>query len=213
MSEEEVNVQTQPTPRNEVTYDNDVGLKHRKELLGFPSDEVVGKTLESTTQLCSEPVEMEKRELPRQHRKKRLLPLHPRRLCGRTDSDTFFSSLKSIRGYKCVQLFVHVPSDYLFIRCMKREAHSHGAYQDFIREIGAPSVLITDNSRTQTGEKWQSTSRGILTKQRKFAHHNQNQNKAERRIQDAKHKTIQVMGRANAPLEFWCYALLHVIDC
>ena len=211
--EEEVDVQTQTTPNNEVMYGNDVGLKHWKELLGFPSNEVVEKTLESTTQLCAEPVEMERRELPRQHRKKRLLPLHPRRLRGRTDSDTFFSSLKSIRGFTCVQLFVHVSSDYLFVKCMKREAHSHGAYQDFIREIGAPSVLITDNSRTQTGENWQSTSRGIMTKQRKFAPHNQNQNKAERRIQDAKHKTMQVMGRSNAPLKFWCYALIHVIDC
>ena len=52
-----------------------------------------------------------------------------------------------------------------------------------------------------------------MTKQRKFAPHNQNQNKAERRIQDAKHKTMQVMGRSNAPLKFWCYALIHVIDC
>jgi hypothetical protein len=110
------------------------------------------KTLESTTQLCAEPVEMERREIPRQHRKKRLLPLHPRRLRGRTDTDTFFSSVKSIRGYKCVQLFVHRASDYLFVRCMQREAHSHGAYQDFVREIGAPELIVTDNSQTQTGK-------------------------------------------------------------
>ena len=211
--DEEVGVQPQTMPANRVKFGNDVVLKDWKQLLGFPSDEVLEKTLESTTQLCAEPVEMERRELPRQHRKKRLHPLHPRRLRGRTDSDTFFSSVKSIRGYKCVQLFVHVPSDYLFVRCMQREKHSHAAYQDYVREIGAPTVLITDNSQTQTGTKWQSTSRKIMTKQRKFAPHNQNQNKAERRIQDAKHKTMQIMGRACAPLVFWCYALIHVIDC
>ena len=72
------------------------------------------KTLDSTTQLQVDPVESERREIPKQHRKKRLLMLHPRRLQGRTDTDTVFSTIKSVRGYLCVQIFCHVPSDYLF---------------------------------------------------------------------------------------------------
>ena len=112
-----------------------------------------------------------------------------------------------------MQLFVHLPSDYIFVRCMQRESHSHGAYQDFIREVGAPEIIATDNSQTQTGSKWEATSRSIIIKQRKFAPHNQNQNKAERRIQDAKHKTVQVLENSGAALKFWCYALIYVIDC
>ena len=200
-------------PTKEVKFGNDKELKNWKELLGFPNDEVVEKTLETTTQFCSEPIEMERREIPRQHRKKRLFPLHPRRLNGRVDADTFFSSVESIRKYKCVQFFVHVKSDFVFGRCMQRESHSHGAYQDFIREVGAPQMIVTDNSKTQTGKLWQATSRKIMTKQNTFAPHNQNQNKAERRIQDAKHKTMTVLYHAGAPLIFWCYALMHVIDC
>ena len=145
-----------------------------KELLAFPSDQVVEKTLEFTTQLQVEPVESERREIPKQHRKKRLLMLHPRRLPGRTDADTVFSTVKSIRGYWCVQFFCHVPSDFLFVRCMQRESHSHGAYQDYIREVGASEVIVTDNSKTQTGKKWETTSRNVMTKQRKFTPHNQN---------------------------------------
>ena len=103
-----------------------------KELLAFPSDEVMEKKLESTTQLQEEPVESEHREIPKQHQKKRLLMLHPRRLKGRTDTDNFFSTVKSIRGYLCVQIFCHVLSDFLFVRCMQRESHSHGTYQDYI---------------------------------------------------------------------------------
>ena len=38
-----------------------------KELMGFPSDEVMEKTLESTTQMQVEPVELERREVPKQH--------------------------------------------------------------------------------------------------------------------------------------------------
>lgn len=52
----------------------------------------------ATTQLCTDPIEMENREAPRQHDMNQdLLPLHPRWLEGRTDSDTFFASEKRIR--------------------------------------------------------------------------------------------------------------------
>ena len=59
------------------------------------------KTLESTIQLCSAPVEIDNRENPRQHRKTRLAALRPTRIKGRVDSDTFFSSVKSFRRFKC----------------------------------------------------------------------------------------------------------------
>jgi hypothetical protein len=209
--EEEISVhQSEPVP--------DIGKGKRtvgewKELLAFPSDEVIEKTLESTSQLQVEPVESERREIPKQHRKKRLLMLHPRRLKGRTDTDTFFSTVKSIRGYLCVQMFCHVLSDYIFVRCMQRESHSHGAYQDYIREVGASEKIVTDNSKTQTGKKWEKTSRDVMTKQRKFTPHNQNESKVERRIQDVKHKTVLVLQRCGAPLIFWCYALIFVVDC
>ena len=44
-----------------------------KQLLAFPSDEVVERTLMSTTQLQVEHVESERRDIPRQHKKKQLL--------------------------------------------------------------------------------------------------------------------------------------------
>ena len=213
-SEQTIPEEEQPAnPTNNAQNSTGKHTKDWRSLLGYPSEKVLEKTLVATTQLCAEPVEAERREIPRQHRKKRLLPLHPRRLKGRVDSDTFFSTVLSKRNYKCVQFFVHVPSDYIFVRCMQRESHSHGAYQDFIREIGAPNMLITDNSQTQTGEKWESTSRSIMTKQRTFAPHNQNQSMAERRIGVVKHKTVHVLSRSGAPLLFWCYALIFVVDC
>ena len=139
--------------------------------------------------------------------------LHPRRLQGRTDTDTVFSTVKSLRRYFCVQFLCHVKSDFLFIRCMQRESHSHRAYQDYIREVEASETIVTDNSKTQTGKKWETTSRNVMTKQRKFVPYNQNESKVERRIQDAKHKTTMLLQRSGAPLVFWCYALIFVVDC
>ena len=67
--------------------------------------------------------------------------------------------------------------------------------------------------RTQTGKKWEKTSREIITKQCKFTPHNQNESKVERRIQDVKHKTTIVLQRSFAPLVFWCYTMIFVVDC
>ncbi len=112
-----------------------------------------------------------------------------------------------------MQIFCHVISDYLFVRCMQRESHSHGAYQDYIREVGASETIVTDNSRTQTGKKWEKTSREVMTKQRRFTAYNQNESKVECRIQDVKHKVTLVLQRSGAPVIFWCYALIFIVDC
>ena len=96
---------------------------------------------------------------------------------------------------------------------MQRESQSHGTYQGYIREVEASEVLVTDNSKIQTGQSWERTSRAVMTKQRKFTAYNQNESKVERRIQDVKHKTVLVLERSYDPLVFWCYALIFVLDC
>jgi hypothetical protein len=94
---EEVLVQDSNTlPESAVKHGNVKSRRNWKELLGFPNDDALERTLDATTQFCAEPVKMEQREIPRQHQKKRLYPLHPRRLTGRVDTDTFFSSIKSV---------------------------------------------------------------------------------------------------------------------
>ena len=87
---------------------------------------------------------------------------------------------------------------------MRKESHSHYAYQDFIREKVAPVTLLTENSRTQTGKKWTETNRRNMTRQRHIALHNQNQNESEIFIVTVKRRTVLTMRYANAPLVFWC---------
>ena len=142
------------TPRNHRAPEDYVNTPAPwEDRLACPPEMITTKTLENTTQLCSSAVEMYNQESPCQHRKKRLLPLHPNRLPGRTDSDTFFASIQSIRGYKCVQLFYSFLSCYTYVSCMRRESHSHQAYQYFFRNIGAPMTLLTDNAKTLIGKK------------------------------------------------------------
>jgi hypothetical protein len=65
---------------------------------------------------------------------------------------------------------------------IRGESYSHGAYQDFVRDVAAPNMLLTDNSQTQTGKKWTKTSHKNITKQVQSVPHNQNQNQAERKV-------------------------------
>jgi hypothetical protein len=147
-----------------------------EEQLGNCPELLVAKTLEAMTQLCTDPVEMENQEAPQQHRKKPLLPLHPKRVIGPTNLDTFFSSVKSIENYTCVQLFFSVETQFLYAKCMRKKSHLQGAYQDFVRNVGAPNILLTDNVQTQIGLKWTTTSRNNETKQVNTVPHNQQKN-------------------------------------
>jgi hypothetical protein len=124
-----------------------------EERLGYAPELITVKTLKATTQLCSSLVKMDRRENPRQHPKTRIQALHPRRITGRTDSDTFFLSVKSVRKFMSVQIFFCVLTKFLYVKGMRHESHSHGAYQVFVRDVGVPNMLLTDNSQTQTGKK------------------------------------------------------------
>ena len=181
--------------------------------LGYLSDVVAAKTIANTTQFYPNRVESEIREYPRQHRQKRLHALHYRRIPGRTCADTFFSSVKSIRGFTCVQLFVATHWDLIWVKLLRRESQVPGAYIDFCKEVGAPNELLTDNSKVQSGRKFQEINRKNKTDHNFTTPHCQNQNVAERKIQDVKHKAIMVLYRADAPLSFWCFATRFIVDC
>ena len=94
----------------------------------------------------------------------------------------------------------------------EEESHSHKAYQDFIRNIGAPVTLLRENAKTLIGKKWTKTSRDNITKQRQIAPHNQQQNQSEGRLGKVKTRTLLLMCKPTAPLTFWCYCLQFVVD-
>ena len=87
-------------------------------------------TLLATTQLRAGDIDMDQQEIPRMNRKKIGVPFAQLRLEGRTDSDTLFLSVKSIHGFCCVKLFVHLLTQFLWITNIRREKDNHGAYQD-----------------------------------------------------------------------------------
>eukprot|EP00957_Ditylum_brightwellii_P190356 14490605-Ditylum_brightwellii.AAC.1 len=78
--------------------------------------------LENTTQYFPTRVESETCTCPVQHHHQQLFPLHLLQLKGRTCADTFFSSAKSIREFTCVQLFVVLFEDFLWVKLLRQES-------------------------------------------------------------------------------------------
>jgi hypothetical protein len=154
---------------------------------------------------------MDNQENPRQHRKTRLHVLHPKHINGRTDSDTFFATVKSVQGFRCVQMFFCNIAKFLFVKGMRKESHSHGAYQAFVRDEGVPNLLLTDTSRTQTRKKWMKTSRENITKQINSVPHNQHSKSIG--AQDSRHQENND-SRTSICKRTTCFlVLLHVVYC
>ena len=67
--------------------------------LAYPPHNVMEMTLKATTQMATAPLEMERRGIPRKAYQPRAVQLHPKRIPGRCYSDTFFSTVTSIRKF------------------------------------------------------------------------------------------------------------------
>ena len=188
----------------------DVSLDEWRARLGYPTLEVTNTTIKSTTQMVKS-LEAETREYMRDHYKTRSLATRPRRLSDRMYSDTFFSSVPSIRGFKCFQMFAFKQSKFDKIHLMRKESQNHEKYLDVIRHIGAPDFVVTDNAKSMTGSKWSNTNRYYCIGQGTSEPHHQNQNYSEGRGGNAKTKLIKLFHETpHAPISYWCYGLEHL---
>ncbi|MEM7375787.1 MAG: hypothetical protein AAF587_44760, partial [Bacteroidota bacterium] len=77
----------------------------------------------------------------RRHFKSRFKMLHHPRLNEMVATDTFFSSVPSIEGYKCAQVFYGCTSKFIEVYGMRTESEFIDVYKDFICERGIPHTL------------------------------------------------------------------------
>ena len=176
--------------------------------LGYPTEAVVKNTLQCTTRLV-DTVEAETSEYMRDHYKSRLLCLRPHRLNDICFSDTFFSSIKSVRGYTMFQMFSLCDCGHDVPYLMRKESQASNCFRDFVRQIGAPRVIVNDNAKTMTGNNWLSVCRDFCIEDHNSEAYHQNQNLAERRGGIYKLAIIKLFHNTptSVPISFWCYAL------
>ena len=96
---------------------------------------------------------------------------------------------------------------------MRREKQASSALRESMKEVGAPQQMFTDNSKAQKSKKWTEVLDYLYIKALWCAPHKQNQNKAERKIQDVKDRTVKTLYQSGAPLVFWCFCMKFVVDC
>ncbi len=68
-------------------------------------------------------------------------------------TDTLFSSLKSIRGYTCAQIFT---DGRKFFRAypLAKKADAHHALTAFIQDVGIPKCCLSDGAEEERGGEW-----------------------------------------------------------
>ena len=183
-----------------------------RKRLGFPPKAVVQKTLEHTSQFIKT-VEAESRELMRDHRTARLYPLRPHRINDVCYTDTFFSTITSIRGYTMFQLFSlkNCKVDHLYL--MKRKSQAPDTFDDYVRQVGAPNYMISDHAAELIGDDWLRVARKAMIDTFITEPYHQNSNVAEKRGGNLK-DALQLLffNTPWAPFSFWCYALEYLAN-
>ena len=167
--------------------------------------DVVEKTIANTTALA-------KGDAPaplRRHIKSRFPQLNVRRTDETVASDTLFGSEVAIGGYTCAQLFVGLKSKRVDVYAMRSESDGPTALQDYIRSVGAPRVLRTDNSKMQLGTAWKRILRRMVIGTETTEPHHPWQNYAERTIGTIKRQVNTLLDRTGAPNNLWILALEH----
>ena len=62
---------------------------------------------------------------------------------------------------------------------LHKETHNLGALQDYIRKLGPPTCLVSDNAKSEIGVAWTTIPRKYMVKTRTSEPHHPHQNPAE----------------------------------
>ena len=174
----------------------------------------IKKTLENTTQFFRASVSHPFRK----HFKSHFPAANVRHLNEWFATDTFFSDtpahddgILGHGGATMLQLFAGKESSFLAGYPMREEGQMPHTFEDFIRDHGAPIGLFSDNAKTQIGKAVKTIERMYCISDAQCEPHHQHQNYAERRIQDVKRLTNNIMDRTGTPPQLWLLCTMFVI--
>ena len=194
------------------TYSNEIkprDIDYNSYLSKFawmPVD-IVQKTFENTTQFYRMPMNT--------HLKKRYKSPFPacnvHRRSEPVATDTVYSDTPAIdSGVTAAQFFCGTESLVCDVYPLKSDKQFVNTLLDNIRRRGAMSKLISDRAQVEISNKVQDVLRNLMISDWQSEPHQQHQNPAERRYQDAKRLANRLMDRTGSPASLWLLALMHV---
>jgi hypothetical protein len=126
----------------------------------------------------------------RKHFKTRFPAANVNRLNETVATDTFFADtpthdddIMGHGGATMVQLYAGKMSQYTRVFPMQCASQMPGTLVDFIRQVGAPNVLFSDNAKVQMVAKVRNILHHYSIGDQQSEPHHQHQNYTERRIQ------------------------------
>jgi hypothetical protein len=185
-----------------------------RPFFGWISADRVKKTLENTTQWFRASGRMPLRR----HYKTRFPAANVPRWNETVATDTFFSDVPAIDdgitghgGCTMAQLYTGLTSHYTKVYPMSSESQIPNTLQDLLRDRGAPHTIRSDCAKAMQSHTVQDILRHYNVRQEFSEPNQQNQNPAERRIQDVKHSVEATMDRTNTPAEYWLLCTLFIV--
>jgi len=126
-------------------------------------------------------------------------------LGGKYYSDTMFATTKSLRGFKCAQLFTD-GKGFTRFHPMASKSDAHEALNSWVQTDGIPEHLITDGAGEMTNSKqWMDTTREFRIKQTVTEPYSPWQNRAEQEVKEIKRGIRRLTRRKGSPRRLWCY--------
>ena len=185
-----------------------------KPHFGFVPVGRIQHTIANTSQFAR----MDTRLPLRKHFKSRFPAANISRLNDTVATDTFFSDVPAhddgIMGHggtTMLQLYCGCKSLLTAGYSMKTGDEMASTFENFIRQHGAPNALFSDNAKAQIGRAVHEILRMYAIKDFQCEPHHQHQNSAERRIQEVKKMSNQLMDRTNTPPNLWLLCVNYVI--
>jgi hypothetical protein len=109
------------------------------------------------------------------------------------------------------QLFVGNESRHLAVYPVRTDSDFPAVLGEYIRTHGAPTKLFSDNAKAQQSAKVKEILRNFAIADASSEPHYQNQNAAEREIQDVKKDMENVMNLTNTPYEWWPLCVEYIV--
>ena len=171
----------------------------------LPTDRIES-TLDATTQYYQATIH----HPFRRHQQSRFPAANVNRLNEWFSTDTIFSKMPAMEdgvpghgGCTMLQLYSGVDSNFLASYPMASESFMSSMLEDFIRDHGAMYGLHSDNAKSEVSKAVRDIEQLYCIKDCQSEPHYQQQNPAERSIQDVKRVTNNVMDRVIAPAPSW----------
>ena len=119
-------------------------------------------------------------------------------------TDTYFSSIKSIRGNTCAQIWTN-DIEWIRIYPMYTQSHAHHSTKKMFKNIGVPSKIMMDGARLQVMGKFKESCQDATVQVQQLEYNTPWANRAEGAVQENKISTRRAMKKSACPARLWDY--------